>query len=276
MDEIFRDKSFIPDKELEVLHQTIRNDVINDFEVKFEEESDVKTVSEYKNSLEMQIMNEFHKIKNENKSKYEAYETLKLKVELEIKNFVREYEERMDKMLEFCGNETELINQHSIIGNDIKEEMLKYNPFNDFSLIDPYLTKLDVEAINLFKNERKFGEVEFMNEFELQQKIKNLKVEYRNKFHKTIKELETETKKQLYNALTYYNDVMYVLSDSVNSKSKFRESHEVIKAKSFNLFKQSCKVENNEFISEQISKLEREINKSFNELQERLSSRDVK
>jgi hypothetical protein len=55
------------------------------------------------------------------------------------------YEERMDKMLEFCGNETELMNQHSIIGNDIKEKMLKYSPFNDFSLIEPYLTKLDVE-----------------------------------------------------------------------------------------------------------------------------------
>jgi hypothetical protein len=41
MNEIFRDKSFIPDKELKVLHQTIRNDVINDFDVKFEEESDV-------------------------------------------------------------------------------------------------------------------------------------------------------------------------------------------------------------------------------------------
>jgi hypothetical protein len=78
--------------------------------------------------------------------RYEAYETLKLK----IKNFVRDYEERMEKMLEFCGNETELMNQHSIIGNHIKKEMLKYNPFNDFALIEPYLIKLEVELKKTF------------------------------------------------------------------------------------------------------------------------------
>lgn len=155
------------------------------------------------------------------------------------------------------------------------DALLEKITFVSMDTFKQFENEIRVEAINLFKNERKFGEIEFINKFqlELQQKIKNLKVEYKNKFQKNIKELESETQRQLNNALTYYNDVMYVLLDSVNSESKFRESHEVIKTKSFNLFKQSCKVEDNQFISEQISKLEQEINKSFNELQERLSSR---
>jgi hypothetical protein len=162
--------------------------------------------------------------------------------------------------------------------NFYKREMdalLERITFVSMDTFKQFENEIRVEAINLFKNERKLGEIEFINKFELelQQKIKNSKIEYKNKFQRNVQELESETQRQLNNALTYYNDVMYVLLDSVNSESKFRESHEVIKGKSFNLFKQSCKVKDNQFMSEQISKLEREINKSFGELQERLSSR---
>jgi hypothetical protein len=227
MGEIFRDNSFIPDKELEVLHQTIRNDVMNDFDVKFEEENDVKTVSEYKNSLEMQIMNEFHKIKNQNKSKYESYKTLKLKVELEIKNFVGDYEERMDKMIEFCDNETELMNQHSIIGNDIKEEMLKYNPFNDFALIEPYLTKLDVELNKSLSDFNAILKVKLDKQtLELQNVIRDARKFYRqemNKYYQKTNFLKAENLYQCNRSVVERTIAKYESQKKNMSIEKFKE-----------------------------------------------------
>jgi hypothetical protein len=145
MEDLFKDNDFVPDNELEDIQQNLKIKVLKDFETNFEEESDAKIVCDYRNSFEMQINSEFEKIKNENRSRCEALETMKLKVELEVKRFGHEYEERMYKMIEFCGNETELLEQHSIIGNNIKEEFMTFNPFRDLKTFEPYLTKLEVE-----------------------------------------------------------------------------------------------------------------------------------
>jgi hypothetical protein len=91
----------------------------------------------------------------------------------------------MDKMLEFCGNETELINQHSIIGNDIKEEMLKYNPFNDISLIEPYLTKLDVELNKTLSDFNAILKVKLDKQtLELQNVVRDARKFYREEMNK--------------------------------------------------------------------------------------------
>jgi actin-like ATPase involved in cell morphogenesis len=145
MEDLFKDNDFTPDNELEDIQQNLKIKVLKDFETNFEEESDAKIVSHYRNSFEIQISSEFEKIKNENRSRYEAFETMKLKVELEVKRFGQEYEERMYQIIESCGNETELLEQHSIIGNNIKEEFMTFNPFRDLKTFEPYLTKLEVE-----------------------------------------------------------------------------------------------------------------------------------
>jgi hypothetical protein len=79
MGDLFKDNDFIPDNELEDIQQNLKNEVLKDFVTNFEEESDEKIVSDYRNSFEMQINSEFEKIKNENRSRYEAFETMKLK-----------------------------------------------------------------------------------------------------------------------------------------------------------------------------------------------------
>ncbi len=66
------------------------------------------------------------------------------------------------------------------------EALLDEMTFVSMDTFKQFENEIRVEAMNLFKNERKFGEIEFINKFELelQQKIKNLNIEYKNKFQK--------------------------------------------------------------------------------------------
>jgi hypothetical protein len=152
--------------------------------------------------------------------------------------------------------------------NFYKKEMDAFLVKNNFVSLDTFKQfedEIKVKAMKLFKNERKLGEIILIIKFELelQQKIENSTIEYKNKFQKAIEELESETDQQLNNALENYNYFMDVLLESETSEEKRIESHEYMKNKSCNLFKQSCKIENSEFISKHILKLEKEINKNF-------------
>ncbi len=155
------------------------------------------------------------------------------------------------------------------------DHLLKKKTFVSMDTFKRYENEIRVQIINYFRNECKFGELEFKHKFEIEllQKIKNIKTEYKTIFRKNVKELETETQKQLNNALNSYNEIMYLLLDSVDNELKFKESHEFFKLKSIDSFKQNCKIEEKDFVDQQIAKLEHEINISFNELQEKLSNR---
>jgi hypothetical protein len=179
------------------------------------------------------------------------------------------------KLLEAKKRNSETVDNYFNYYKKQMDHLLEKKTFVSMNTFKRYENEIRVGIINDFRNECKFGELEFKHKFEteLQQKIKYIKTEYKTTFRKNVKELETETQKQLNNALNSYNEIMYHLLDSVNDEMKFKENHEFFKIKSIDSFKQNCKIEEKDFVEQQIAKLELEINTSFNELQESLSNR---
>jgi light-regulated signal transduction histidine kinase (bacteriophytochrome) len=199
---------------------------------------------------------------------------------LKVVEIITEFENKLrddnnSKLLEAKKRNSETVDNCFNYYKRQMDDLLEKKTFVSMDTFKRYENEIRVGIINDFRNECKFGELELKHKFEteLQQKITNIKTEYKTTFRKNVKELETETQKQLNNDLNSYNEIMYHLLDSVNNELKFKENHEFFKFKSIDSFKQNCKIKEKDFVDQQIAKLEHEINISFNELQERLSNR---
>jgi hypothetical protein len=130
-------------------------------------------------------MNEFENIKRTNRERNELIEKSDMKLQLKIKEFVAEYEERMEKMIPFCGEETDLIKQHLKIENVIKQKMNESNPFSNTKSFESYMTTLEVEINKSFNDSNKVFKVHLDKQLlELQNVIMNARKYYRTEMEK--------------------------------------------------------------------------------------------
>jgi hypothetical protein len=196
MKELFSDNSSISEEEIENLNQNIVKDIMSKFENEFLHEEDINVINSYRRALEIKIMNEFENIKRTNRERNELIEKSDMKLQLKIKEFVAEYEERMEKMMPFCGEETDLIEQHLEIENVIKQKMNESNPFSNTKYFESYMTTLEVEINKSFRDFNQIFKVNSDKQLlELQNVIMNARKYYRTemeKFYRNANYIKTE------------------------------------------------------------------------------------
>jgi 50S ribosomal subunit-associated GTPase HflX len=127
------------------------------------------------------------------------------------------------------------------------------------------------ESSKIFTDNCIYGELEFINKFdmELNNKIKLLKTKFKNSFRKRMDSLESEIIVKMNDVLSQYNQVMYLLLDTLKSEQQFRTKHKELKAQSIEAFKEKSSLKDNEYKNEKISILAEAIEKSCNEFHER-------
>jgi len=185
MRDLFSDNTSISEEELENLHQNVVENVLSQFNTNFETEEDVSVIESNRRALEIKIIQEFDRIKETNRQRNKSEENSELKLRLEIKDYVKDYEERMGKVVEYCGDETDLLEQHSQIQYIIKQKMIDSNSSLPSKFLEPYLTQLEVEINKSFNDCKKIFKVSSENQLlALQNVITNARKFYREEVQK--------------------------------------------------------------------------------------------
>jgi hypothetical protein len=173
------------EQELENLHEDTVENILNKFNNSFEADEAVAFIESNRKLLEMKIIKEFDRIKETNRQRNESNEKLELKLKLGIKDYVKDYEERMEKVIDFCADETDLLEEHKQIQDIIKKKIIDSNSSLSSEILSPYLTQLEVEINKSFKDCEKIFKVNLEKQLlALQNVIINARKFYREEMEK--------------------------------------------------------------------------------------------
>jgi hypothetical protein len=164
------------------------------------------------------------------------------------------------------NNSKAVTNSHKFYEKEM-QSILDEKAFILMAMFDDKEEAVKDKTLEFFSNQNTLGGIEFVHKFkdDLEKKIKNSRKTFKNTFIKNIQAIETEVNEKLESSISNYESTLTVLFITVNNEQKFKDGNQMIRTNAIKLFKNNCKIKDENYKRQQIEILERKLDERFSE-----------